>query len=555
MTTIATGVTIEAMAVVATGWRTFVAGTFAVSANSLTNGTVRQIALYDRGNAAPWSAILSIAATVGTIRSMTALDGNIYISTGTKLYRSSASPYSLVDVTPSNISTIGTIISITFSVNELIALTDRGTIWHNTGISLSTTSVLMQTTYNTVTDPIKIISAGGTDIAILTKTSIMIGTYSNASTRVMALTTYTKTSIYYEIECVQSGYAIADNTSLYIISNTGVTQSTVSITDIKIAATSGIVLIYYKNSIYRVDQNRLTEYLPIIVAADVQKTEAVNAQRIAGIATDALTPYTQSNLDAAVNAQRIAGIATDELTPYTQSNLDAAVNAQKVLTPYSQTDLNAVQTQLDTVITDEYTRLDTKQKSIDNAIYGQERVAGLNESYTQKIAQYRNLIILGVVSITLCMGLHYLSQYTPISAGILNMIYIFIVAISLILAIRIFLLIQSRDNMDFNLLKLPPPTIDASKNSIAGTANYTNLTGFSSCIGAACCGPDPDDSTKITYWDSANSMCSNTDPNAVPFTTLEQAYSNNEISKRVILAQTYSNTIKPFEPSAGHSPV
>jgi len=173
------------------------------------------------------------------------------------------------------------------------------------------------------------------------------------------------------------------------------------------------------------------------------------------------------------------------------------------------------------IITSEVNRLTSKATSIDNAIDQQRRVAGFNSSYMQKLAQYRNMIMWCVGAIVLCLGLQLLSQYVPIPAAVLNVMYIVIASIGVLYAIGIFIKIQSRNNMDFNQLELPPPgkAKELTAGEKAKAANSGNLFGTmdisSECKGAACC--------------ATPSSFNTTNTDKCAFTTLSQAYASGDI--------------------------
>jgi hypothetical protein len=160
------------------------------------------------------------------------------------------------------------------------------------------------------------------------------------------------------------------------------------------------------------------------------------------------------------------------------------------------------------IIQNETNRLEQKKVLIDHAIQGQLRMVSLNESYRQKNAQYRQLIILACVALAIFIGMVYLNRnYSMIPDSLMTILTIALISIVVIYAASIFTDIQSRNNIYFDRLNLAPPSsfTDASGADVAKrTAAYNsgNLLGAlpGLCSGGACCAPG-------THWDASGMKC------------------------------------------------
>jgi hypothetical protein len=159
----------------------------------------------------------------------------------------------------------------------------------------------------------------------------------------------------------------------------------------------------------------------------------------------------------------------------------------------SSSDINTI----DTVLTNEQKRLESKKEQIDKAQFNQDRLIEFNESFRKRYAFY-NTIVLYIVSILLIyLGIVLLKTYVPIIPPIiLDVITIIILAIAIIYVGKQINELYGRDNMDFD-------KIDHNSNSIlsqqeiekkmSSSAKSGDLSGYAlaknanKCVGSVCC--------------------------------------------------------------------
>ena len=196
------------------------------------------------------------------------------------------------------------------------------------------------------------------------------------------------------------------------------------------------------------------------------------------------------------------------------------------------------------ILNNENNRLVSKKALVDNAMQGQVRMLTLNESYRQKNAQYRNLILLAILGLALFIGIIFLKRNFPtIPESLLNLLLIIIISVIIIYGAWIYYYILIRNNVYFDRLSLAPPaTFDAS-GSKAPTVSPGSKGSLFSAMGGECYGPDCCDVG--TTWDDTTMKCiiassTGTPPgtmgsgapntNIAGFTTMSQAYESSDIT-------------------------
>ena len=155
----------------------------------------------------------------------------------------------------------------------------------------------------------------------------------------------------------------------------------------------------------------------------------------------------------------------------------------------------------------EQQRLDEKKASIDNAMGEEERKTLLTNSQRLRAAEYTKMIIVVVVGLCIHTILQlfsnaYINEETPKGLRVLLIFaYITNIVVCGIIMTKIYLTIQSRSQINFNELNLPPPIIVETPGSGSGSSNYDDIfDSLGMCIGDECCGSD-------TTWDSSNGTC------------------------------------------------
>jgi len=166
------------------------------------------------------------------------------------------------------------------------------------------------------------------------------------------------------------------------------------------------------------------------------------------------------------------------------------------------------QNKINSILQNEYSRLEQKKQNITTAVQGQQRVLELNNSYQKRYTAYTNIMIAVVATLLIYLVINYLDNNVPIfPKAILYVLTIVLFSVAIIYISWVSIDILRRDNINFDELALARPQTDASGNVIA--TNMTNQTfnplGYYGCIGQACCAPG-------TTWDSISGGCVNSTP-------------------------------------------
>lgn len=175
------------------------------------------------------------------------------------------------------------------------------------------------------------------------------------------------------------------------------------------------------------------------------------------------------------------------------------------------------------IVQNENARLDAKQMNIDQAYNNQKRMILLNQSYGQRMQHYTFIAILLAVTFVVVALLLYLQKGFPmIPSYVFDLIMIFLIGGVCIYILNLYSSITSRDKLDFSKISPESPNMisddelkkQQAKDIAEGKLSSTTLYG--TCVGSMCC-PEGQE------FDDENNQCRQR------FTTLEQAYSNNEI--------------------------
>jgi hypothetical protein len=195
----------------------------------------------------------------------------------------------------------------------------------------------------------------------------------------------------------------------------------------------------------------------------------------------------------------------------TQSYKDANTSADNVLTE---------QNQMIDIVETEQKRLEKKKLLIDQAEMEEKRKVMLTNSNRLRNAEYTKIIlvlIIGVViHILLIVGYKYFFSESESDNifTVFALIHIGNFTMWTIMAFYLYINIQSRSQINFNQLDLPPPDTSGTASTPA-VANYDNLfADLGMCVANSCCGPK-------TKYDSTLKKCVEVDynPNLIPDTT------------------------------------
>jgi uncharacterized protein YaaQ len=209
------------------------------------------------------------------------------------------------------------------------------------------------------------------------------------------------------------------------------------------------------------------------------------------------------------------------------------------------------------IIDDEKTRLDTKQTSIEDAANSKKRVIALNTNYMERTQIYTNMIIAWVIGIVTYFILTFIQNFLPIPDVIISTILIIVFSIIIIFCLNQYLLLTSRNKMDFNNIEVQPPKIYSTDEKTQKSKD-ANMSGnlFDSlnlgiCNGPTCCGSD-------TTWDINSQSCVPTPHTTQPFTTFFDAskkekeqfslFSTNMDEKKDSSASS-SSTVQKYSPN------
>lgn len=198
----------------------------------------------------------------------------------------------------------------------------------------------------------------------------------------------------------------------------------------------------------------------------------------------------------------------DKVGDVTQSYKDANTSADNVLTE---------QNQMIDIVETEQKRLEKKKELIDQAEMEEKRKVMLTNSNRLRNAAYTKIILIllicVVIHILLIVTYKYFFSETE-SEGpftLFALLHIGNFALWTIIAFYLYVNIQTRSEINFNELVLPPPDTSGTASTPA-VANYDNLfQDLGMCVAGTCCGPQ-------TKYDTTLKKCVDVDynPNLTP---------------------------------------
>ena len=180
------------------------------------------------------------------------------------------------------------------------------------------------------------------------------------------------------------------------------------------------------------------------------------------------------------------------------------------------------------IIDAEKNRLEMKQKSVDDALFGQKRITLLNNSYRLRYADYVNIIVTITIALVIFIGISMARRYLTIIPSIVyDILVILLISVTCIIIYYKYTNILTHNKINYDELDYNPPTIlsdkDKKKLEAERKTNILNtgdlLGEFGTCIGAQCCSGN-------TVWDNKQFLCINKDT----FTTMNYALLNSDIN-------------------------
>jgi hypothetical protein len=240
-------------------------------------------------------------------------------------------------------------------------------------------------------------------------------------------------------------------------------------------------------------------------------------------------------------------LLSDKLTSLGAS-LDSSIAKSNELILQQDTVNHILQTEDD--------RLKLKTKNINDAITGQKRLILLNESYRKKYAAYIKIVLTVVFALLIIILLMFTKKFVPfIPEAVYTLLYIIILASSIIYGLLLFTDLQKHDQFDFDKIKRPDPVskavLDENAKKAAQSGNLLGSLSLNSyCFTSSCCADGTTWSPTVnkclptcpegSTWNMETKKCvpNNTPPpppkTTSPFTTLTQAYKEEKDFKKKV---------------------
>jgi hypothetical protein len=161
------------------------------------------------------------------------------------------------------------------------------------------------------------------------------------------------------------------------------------------------------------------------------------------------------------------------------------------------------QSEMNTIITDEMNRLESKKNTVDDIVDSKERMIQLNTNFIERKQEYQKMMIALIIGLAICIILYTINDAFPIPSVITSLILIITFAGVFIYCFNVYLIIVNRDNMDFEKVYMKPPIIDSKDLGQSSTVKSGDLLGYLTagiCFGSSCCSAE-------TVWDVSSSLC------------------------------------------------
>lgn len=181
--------------------------------------------------------------------------------------------------------------------------------------------------------------------------------------------------------------------------------------------------------------------------------------------------------------------------------LDATALASAQYTLHKQADMQ-------NIINNENDRIQQKKALVDNAIQGQQRMLILNDSYRQRNVQYRELILVAIITLALFIGIIFLKNNVSfIPEWVLNILTVIIIGGGIVYGLQTYYgKIASKNNVYFDHIDLAPPasftetSADKAKKQLDAQKAGNLLGTVDICTGASCCATG-------TIWSDVSMSC------------------------------------------------
>jgi hypothetical protein len=269
------------------------------------------------------------------------------------------------------------------------------------------------------------------------------------------------------------------------------------------------------------------------------------------------TPTVYSDLSGIFNVQQqyLADLANLANKPGVSSDVTGQMsnlqgNLRSAYTAY-QSALQSADAVLDnqqnmlSIISKENQRLNTKKQSVDNALFGQKRMAKFSDSYSKKYFAQIKILFIIIIVLIIYLGLTMLDSLIPFPSGVFLFIMIVISIFAFFVIMSTIRDINSRYNMDFDKLNLRAP----SKMEISGNLDGNISAGGGGvffCIGESCC---PEGNANGTVWNSAKQQCISLNVAAEASKASVAGFTLMSQASLLEPTQNVKGLVNPYEPS------
>jgi hypothetical protein len=178
-------------------------------------------------------------------------------------------------------------------------------------------------------------------------------------------------------------------------------------------------------------------------------------------------------------------------------------------------DVRQNQNDLQHIISQEQGRLDAKQQTVNDAMFQQKRLQGLNNSYRKRYKHYLYMLLVVIIMLVMLIVINRLAKVaTMIPETVYDMLYIVVFVVGGFMLYFAFLDMRRRDHMDFDKVKLKAPA-DARTAEEEGAKRRSDIKGGDllglslDCVGQECCPGDgsSDSGHPGILWDDAQNRC------------------------------------------------
>jgi len=142
------------------------------------------------------------------------------------------------------------------------------------------------------------------------------------------------------------------------------------------------------------------------------------------------------------------------------------------------------------IINNENTRLDEKQKAVNNMKFEQERVIHMNRNMQERTAAFNQILIVLFISLAIMVIIIFIGRFVPFFEPFVIFLCVIVVSIGVCYSIYLYLLFTQRQVNDYDLLNLyteaKPAKSTTKEDNPLDTSDEFNKS-IDNCSGSACC--------------------------------------------------------------------